>query len=613
MTEQKRVYRFNAKLPKWHLLIFTVFYFVLLLNTILAAIEQVINTNFPVSYPIMTITMFLVIILVPCVIYIRRSNREWQVSDDGISVFKNGTVYKSVSWDAVDKIKSCPMVIFAKYGSKLRVAVPLDSRRFMIAAIEEFKNDKGMTFPVKTISRTSKFILKSPMAILIVFTVYLSFIVVWRGLRLAPLLTKDRVVIAVNYLEKYNKLNKPDHYDPNQNAAPYFDKAFAALVSMPNDIKSIRYVWPGDMNDIELAAVRNWVSANSETVKYLKEAAQKSYYWVNEEAEDNSMMCMTMPRLGNFRTSAHCLSLQARLMAKDGETEPALQQEIGIYKMGMFFAGPKTLINQLVGISVSALAVQSSFQIIYNMRPSSDLLKNFQQQLQSLLTQRRFVMDFTGEKLVFYDSVQRLFTDDGDGDGHIYGARFIEPPAYKRWVDVEGIKELSVLRKKASRLRTRELADKLYEYFGEIANKPPWYFYNEGIDPERVVREMVKDDYFLSLLTPAIVRVTGMSYRLQVHTEGLITTAAILRYKADKGRYPEDLQGLIAANYLEELPIDVFSGKPLVYRRTDNDFILYSFAEDFDDDGGKHNSHWATAGDGDFVFWPVEKIQKETK
>jgi hypothetical protein len=156
------------------------------------------------------------------------------------------------------------------------------------------------------------------------------------------------------------------------------------------------------------------------------------------------------------------------------------------------------------------------------------------------------------------------------------------------------------------RRQTTELADKMCEYFGEAAHRPPWYFHNERINLEQITNEMVKDNYLLNILAPAFTKVLRISYRIQVHTDGLIATIAILRYKADNGECPEDLQHLVATGYLNELPIDVFGGKPLVYKRIGDNFTLYSFAADFDDDGGKHDSKWAENGDGDYVFWPVQ-------
>jgi len=62
---------------------------------------------------------------------------------------------------------------------------------------------------------------------------------------------------------------------------------------------------------------------------------------------------------------------------------------------------------------------------------------------------------------------------------------------------------------------------------------------------------------------------------------------------------------------LKALPIDPFSDKPLVYRRTEDGFILYSVGPNFEDDGGVVGKDekgrvkmWADEGDA--VFWPVK-------
>jgi hypothetical protein len=67
---------------------------------------------------------------------------------------------------------------------------------------------------------------------------------------------------------------------------------------------------------------------------------------------------------------------------------------------------------------------------------------------------------------------------------------------------------------------------------------------------------------------------------------------------------------------LSEVPIDPFSDQPLVYKKTDNGFTLYSVGYNFKDDGGVPGQYEGTNKNpqarrwtqyGDVVFWPVEK------
>jgi hypothetical protein len=91
----------------------------------------------------------------------------------------------------------------------------------------------------------------------------------------------------------------------------------------------------------------------------------------------------------------------------------------------------------------------------------------------------------------------------------------------------------------------------------------------------------------------------------------LVAQIAAERYKRDKGTYPESLAELQQAGYLKELPIDPWSDKPLVYRKTADGYILYSVGTNFTDDGGQSVDKdskpvAANSLDGlDIVFWPI--------
>jgi len=117
---------------------------------------------------------------------------------------------------------------------------------------------------------------------------------------------------------------------------------------------------------------------------------------------------------------------------------------------------------------------------------------------------------------------------------------------------------------------------------------------------------------------PALGRVSQIAYRRKVGVEAFIATVAILRYKQDNGNYPENLSELLEAGLLKELPMDPFSNKPVVYRKMDDDFTLYSVGLNFEDDGGTiarrdDGRIYIWSDEDDAVFWPVSssEVRKE--
>ncbi|MBW8038864.1 MAG: hypothetical protein FVQ85_02560 [Planctomycetes bacterium] len=235
-------------------------------------------------------------------------------------------------------------------------------------------------------------------------------------------------------------------------------------------------------------------------------------------------------------------------------------------------------------------------------------------------------MSFAGEKMFIYDEIQRCFTEDRFGGGHLYLSRIGDlsygddsyVPKPEGFI-VEAIfspgiwpRAIKVLFFHPNKQETREAADRFYAYCETIAQKTPAQIRAQGIDVEKETMKIIKDNVLLNVLAPALERASEIGHRHRTNVEATITILALQRYKADKGSYPNDLQQLISAGYLRQLPIDVYSDKPLVYRMTDDSFILYSVGKDFEDDGGKPGTDrkgrpilWDD--DGDSVFWPVPK------
>ena len=113
-------------------------------------------------------------------------------------------------------------------------------------------------------------------------------------------------------------------------------------------------------------------------------------------------------------------------------------------------------------------------------------------------------------------------------------------------------------------------------------------------------------------LMPALRRVGELSHWNRAEIEGLMTVMAVLKYHHETQRYPEKLSELVEVGLLKKLPMDPYSDKPLVYRKIDDGFTLYSVGYNFTDDGGmairnkKGRAKMWGAVEGDAVFWPID-------
>jgi len=433
-------------------------------------------------------------------------------------------------------------------------------------------------------------------------------------------------VITTDYVAELNRIVRPIA-DETQNAAPLYHKAVELYKKVPEDISKLlgkKYI---EATAEEKQLIEKWLTENSEALDLIIAGAKKPYYWrtYRTKREESGMMGVLIPHLSEFRRLAFSFRWRIWLSAEQGQYQAAFDDIKTCYRFGQHTRGDKTLIEQLVGIAIGAVAIQTLSDVLGEHAIDSAKLAALQKDFEQMVAGEDFIVSFKTEKLCVYDEIQRCFTEDRLGGGHLYLSRISALGDVTsddlQEILVENIfspgqwpRAVRVLFFHPDKQQTREMADRLYAFWDKIAQKTPAQIRAEGIDIEKEAMEIIKGNILLEILTPALGRINEISYRIQVDIGATVTILAALRYKQNVGNYPQGLNELINAGYLKELPMDAFSGRPLVYKRTDDNFILYSVGLNFTDDGGESGKDtkgrvrkWRS--NGDTVFWPVPKSQ----
>jgi len=371
---------------------------------------------------------------------------------------------------------------------------------------------------------------------------------------------------------------------------------------------------------------KKWVQEHNDALELIIEGSQRPYYWRTYKSRDENpteMMGVLMPNLSDFRRLAFALRLRIWLNAEQGRFEDAFNDVKSFYRFGQHLRGDKILIEQLVGIAIEALAVRTIQDIVGEYEIESILLADLQRDFEKIIDGEDFIVSLKAEKLCAYDEIQRCFTEGRFGGGHLYLSRLGNFAPSDR-SDLEEIlvesmfspkgwpRAVKVLFAHPDKKQTREMADSYYNFWSKLYHKTPGQIRAEGINAEKEAMEIIEGNILLQILAPALSRINEIAHRNKTEVFATVTLLALLRYEKDNGSYPNDLQQLITAGYLRQLPMDSYSGKPLVYRKTDNDFILYSVGPNFTDEGGQYSrdskgriKNWRDNGDA--VFWPVPK------
>jgi len=171
----------------------------------------------------------------------------------------------------------------------------------------------------------------------------------------------------------------------------------------------------------------------------------------------------------------------------------------------------------------------------------------------------------------------------------------------------------------ARRDETLEVGDRIYdEQIIKLARMTPYQRHRKNVpSTDDILTSLSSRKFFLlHFIVPAFDRTFEFAFRVKASHQATLTILALARWRAEKGEYPASLDQLTAAGLLKDLPMDPWSDKPLIYRRTGDNFILYSLGPNFEDNGGKP----ATDSKGrpkkwldndDTVFWPLLELQSQ--
>ncbi len=104
---------------------------------------------------------------------------------------------------------------------------------------------------------------------------------------------------------------------------------------------------------------------------------------------------------------------------------------------------------------------------------------------------------------------------------------------------------------------------------------------------------------------PVFARARAAAGRCEATVEAVKAMLALERCRAANGSYPEMLAG--AQGFGCRFGDDPFSGKPFVYRRQGDGYVLYSIGDDLKDNGGKQAGKNTGQSGGTDVVWTMRK------
>ena len=371
-------------------------------------------------------------------------------------------------------------------------------------------------------------------------------------------------------------------------------------------------------SDQKYSALSAWLKYNEKPLAVVKEATMRPRYFSpliikpDSEADDvdASLVAALLPSVQLTRSFARALACRAMLHLKHGRHEQAWGDILTCHRLGRLVAKGPTLVDTLVGIAICAIASEATVTYIEHSQPDSQASTRHARELAEMLPLPKMVdhIDLC-ERFIFLDLVQRLAASEGNKFELLHklsGSSGSEDPLYWKMIKsaANGLTDWDLVMKegntaydqivKGMRLEdpvARKAALDAFELSVEKRNK-------RLQNPLKMLARIgsaksaadglgsVMGDYIICLMMPALSNCQSAESRALQTNDNLVIALALSSYHSEHGKYPATLASLVPT-HLKQLPIDRFSGNPLVYRPNGQGYIFYSVGQNKKDEQGR--------------------------
>jgi hypothetical protein len=425
--------------------------------------------------------------------------------------------------------------------------------------------------------------------------------------------------IAVDYIAKLQGFTPPVPQDDC--AWPLIRTAFIELKEVEADLdRAGRERWPAEdrstiLGDRDPASVR-WAEAEralargAASVARLRDATRRPTLGVrlNEFSSEDAVLYeqeipslasgepahgIRLPHLAYVQYAARWLGADARHAAARGDHDRAIENIDAILRLARQVRGA-FVVEQLVARAIAALGFDAAAEISWQLAhrapdrgaAGAESVTRLAQVIEDAALEN-FRISFDGETLMFDDMLQRCYSDDGQGDGHITHAAMTAYGLDAGRVDYVVAPAVSALIPSRAEMRRNHAA--IVARASAALESKPWELARvlipDDLDPSSengLYAQLRNPTQLFGVASLPQLAVYAVSLRVWRDTARIAT--ALARYRREHGSWPDRLEMLVP-HYLADLPRDPLDGDPLRYAVRDDVPLVWSIGPDLTDDG----------------------------
>ncbi len=350
----------------------------------------------------------------------------------------------------------------------------------------------------------------------------------------------------------------------------------------------------------ECPALAEWVNENHEAAELIIAGTARSHYYLpilTDPADPASLDWVALPAVTENRAIARLLLARAALALGEDDLATARRNLLACHRHARLISGNPTGIGSLVAIACESLAVKGDVLVLQHADLSKEEALEYRDQLRALPA-----MVPAGDKVDLY--VRFMFLERATAiaddrvseqylDTWVYSEETIDevarvlPTSVVDWnVVLRNTNKLCDDAAAAWRIEDRTKRDVALGKVADELNRIDSRGKSPGLgslvaSPGKVMTDHMLWHLIGSMRFDPAVR-DNNAMRMQLVDVALSLAA----HRAEHGVYPQALSDLVPA-YLDEIPEDLFVGKPLHYKRSETGYLLYSVGTNKIDQGGQ--------------------------
>ena len=302
----------------------------------------------------------------------------------------------------------------------------------------------------------------------------------------------------------------------------------------------------------------------------------------------SSMIFELMPELAQCRNLAKARAASMRLASIAHDDDEVADAFDDLLAMAQTISYQPSVIFHLVAQSIQMAAIEELRSEMMEFDFDTAHCRRFRESIDHHpLAEVKLALE--GERRVFWDFVQRVYTDDGTGNGYVdVGAMGdIENGGIAQNRTLSGL-----ILGRFARADRRETLASYDSYIDQciaqcdVPTSSRWTTFNVDAWLNTLPKRMA----IVRLIAPALQKFIDSTSRTAARLDQMRIMIALQEYRIAHAEFPEHLESL-EPDFLASLPIDANNDQSFVYRRITDDpfgrpYLLYSMGVDGIDNGG---------------------------